>query len=1097
LSFVIFEKKTSMRLIQLLFVLNIGLNFSALAQSQNTSLWIDFNKSYLKVEVEKDGVYRISFEELSKSGLSRFTNLGLWYHGKPMAIKTVGEVNGELKAGGYIEFFGEKNKGSLDSLVYRPTWARNNLYQSLFSDVSAYFLCADNTNPLRVKNSSTSPGTTQNNFRESFVWAPNTQYSFNNNIGLLPELMQSYYQPGEGWTSKFVSASDSSSKYVFTLPGFVKTSLNTTLKLKLNGRSRVYHSLDFFLNNTKIESSVSFGPFDSYSNSYDISEFESAPSLNLEFKTRNANVQYDWYSPTFFEFVYSRSNASLSETARTISLLNPIGTKETYVFGNMKNDKTRVWEISDISQANELGGVNSNLGLSFSIDRTANSQKVFVFSETLSPKKTQILNLTKNTSKPELLIITTPTLKESALKYADYRASDAGGKYKVAVVYTDDIYNAYFYGEKNPKAISYFLEDALKDSPRKFLLLMGKAVTFPDAMKISTETVPSFGYPGSDVLLSAGLWGGSMDVQAVPTGRLNASKNEEVLAYLDKVKESEAAGVAQEWKKNILHLSGGQNVFEINSLRFLLNAITPKAAGGLYGGSVTAKVKATDAEVEEIDISKEINQGVGMLSFAGHGSTDVIDLNIGYSSSPQRNYSNKGKYPLMFFNGCGVGNVFYRYNTLSTDWIVTPNKGAIGVFANSYWSYLYPTQRYLEVLYDKLFVDPELSKLTIGEIHKAVNQALVNESGSDYIRAEMHQMVFQGDPALKLFPIEKPDFSVENNKVFLQSAQGLTTIGASDSLLFGVFMKNLGRLSANQVIKGAFTLKYAGGKEQTKTIEFKSNQTTDTLFVPFKSDVTIEEIALKLDADNKIEEYNELNNEVKLSFKGETTWDKLLNFTLFPEGILPDKVSPKLTLYVGDKILQNADLVALDARFKLKLLDDRNLDLQKSLVEVYLKKCETCEIQTVDLQNAVFTRNTSNDITLSLPNLDLQAGKYSIYVRAKDMVGNVSGPLQQIDFEILTGNSASEIKVSPNPTQDFAKVSLLVNDNRNPSAINVMVYDLKGKLIESQSPSATVGLNEYYLGLKQKWGAGSYIIQVTVSHADGQTEVLKSRVLVF
>ncbi len=94
-----------------------------------------------------------------------------------------------------------------------------------------------------------------------------------------------------------------------------------------------------------------------------------------------------------------------------------------------------------------------------------------------------------------------------------------------------------------------------------------------------------------------------------------------------------------------------------------------------------------------------------MVTFMGHASPTVPDLNIGFATSPTSQLSNKGQYPFMYFNGCGVGNVFYRYETLATDWLMAADRGAIGVLSNSFWSYSTTSGRYLDALYKALFTE--------------------------------------------------------------------------------------------------------------------------------------------------------------------------------------------------------------------------------------------------------------------------------------------------------------------------------------------------------------------------------------------------------
>ena len=63
-----------------------------------------------------------------------------------------------------------------------------------------------------------------------------------------------------------------------------------------------------------------------------------------------------------------------------------------------------------------------------------------------------------------------------------------------------------------------------------------------------------------------------------------------------------------------------------------------------------------------------------MITYYGHGSPNETLLNVGLVSKPSgptNNYSSTGdtysnkKYPIMYFNGCGVGNLFSRNSQIT------------------------------------------------------------------------------------------------------------------------------------------------------------------------------------------------------------------------------------------------------------------------------------------------------------------------------------------------------------------------------------------------------------------------------------------------
>src|SRR5215217_7415937 len=93
-----------------------------------------------------------------------------------------------------------------------------------------------------------------------------------------------------------------------------------------------------------------------------------------------------------------------------------------------------------------------------------------------------------------------------------------------------------------------------------------------------------------------------------------------------------------------------------------------------------------------INVSKELNAGLSLITFFGHSSPSVSDIDIGLVSNPVFGYNNLGKYPMIYLNGCFAGNPFNNTNSFGEDWLLTPRKGAILFMAHSnfgFSQYLY------------------------------------------------------------------------------------------------------------------------------------------------------------------------------------------------------------------------------------------------------------------------------------------------------------------------------------------------------------------------------------------------------------------------
>ncbi|MCV9389527.1 C25 family cysteine peptidase [Reichenbachiella ulvae] len=108
------------------------------------------------------------------------------------------------------------------------------------------------------------------------------------------------------------------------------------------------------------------------------------------------------------------------------------------------------------------------------------------------------------------------------------------------------------------------------------------------------------------------------------------------------------------------------------------------AVDKILGGESVLISKNNNSAVELINISEEINDGVMTVTFFGHSSGSISDIEIGLVSDPSFGYSNKGKYPTFMVNGCKSGDFFSENDeSFGVDWILTPDLGAISFMAHS------------------------------------------------------------------------------------------------------------------------------------------------------------------------------------------------------------------------------------------------------------------------------------------------------------------------------------------------------------------------------------------------------------------------------
>jgi len=268
--------------------------------------------------------------------------------------------------------------------------------------------------------------------------------------------------------------------------------------------------------------------------------------------------------------------------------------------------------------------------------------------------------------------------------------------------------------------------------------------------------VPSWGYPTSDLALTAGL-NGTLSEVAIPTGRLSARNQEDVLDYLNKVVEFESQEPAP-WMKRIIHFGGGGNQFEQSLFAGFLNNYRNIAQDTCFGGSVSSFFKTTTDPIQlnlSDSIAYLITNGVSLMTFFGHASSTGFDVNI---DSPS-NYSNQGRYPLLVGNSCYTGNIHLPTSfSTSEEFVLVPEAGVIGFIAKADLGAPFYLNIWTENFYRQTFQANYGG--SIGQNMKRAVQEFQSETQNLITENTALTFSLHGDPAIVLNSFAKPDYSI-------------------------------------------------------------------------------------------------------------------------------------------------------------------------------------------------------------------------------------------------------------------------------------------------------------------------------------------------
>lgn len=855
----------------LFFILSISF---CLGQQRYGNEWINFNQLYYKLSVVKDGMYRLSYIDLIQAGIPITSidprNIQIWRRGEEQSIAIEGQIDGKFDATDYIEFYGKKNDALLEQDLYREGITPFNPYLSMYSDTSAYFLTWSLTNEQgkRISTTQTTNFSTQISNHQNVLIQQFTE-AYTTGRSPYQDIFRSYIDEGEGWLSGGATIGKPKN-YTLFLPN--SQAGKASIEIILVGVNSNQHKAILTINGQSI-TVPDFKARESQKIETSIDITSGNPSISLKLDVFGVAEKSDGVSIAYVKISYPQKT-------------NFSGSQKYYAFTNNDFQKkiaftnfsgVKLYNVSDEKNIQLISLNADNLGI-------ISTKYLAVKDYYKVPKFEQVSFQQENTSS-DYLLVTHKDFTNALQDYVNYRQSADGGNYQVSLAEMNRLINQYNYGEYSPLAIRHYCDYMIQNANAKYLFLVGKGldVSYRESSLYYRFTkhdtlvsgnplfsiqnyVPSFGIPGSDILYTLGL-GDNKLVPALATGRITASSKEEIRAYFNKVKEHEALGFTELWRKNILHLSGGYGDNQPTQLLGYVNFYKSIAEDTLLGGKVETLTKKTTDEVEFYNISGPVNEGISLLTFFGHSAVRSIDVDFGNASDLLNGYQNKGKYPCLFINGCHAGEVFAsKQYTRAEDWLFTPDKGAVTAFAHTSYGFSSLLHQYSVAFYRTAFQNKQYFGQSLGLIQQETIRKFYSTAGSNELTTtQANQFILLGDPAVALFPAQKADYEIKNSNVSLHTFANQQLTALTDSFQLHIPITNYGKAISDS-FDVCITRKFANGQKVINYPSYKVKVVPyqDTLKITLYSEGAISAgqntFEIHVDCNDKVPEYDEFNN---------------------------------------------------------------------------------------------------------------------------------------------------------------------------------------------------------------------------------------------
>jgi Peptidase family C25 len=822
--------------------------------------WLNYNQTYFKVNISTDGIYRLPYPALNNAGIPLSTITGnqfrLYRMGKEVPIFT--SITTAFSPNDFIEFYGEKNKVALDAYMYKlGEKAIPNPDFSLITDTISYFLTWTNDGSTGKRMENRANNISNPPTKEPWFWFDDRQTYAQQDIQYkYGDVYISEFSKGEGYGSAW--AKDFTKSFI---PQFRVNTEGALLNLRWTNQQ--YHIATLSLNNELI-SKDTITDFTLTEKNISLTAAQIKPTVDVALSgnystTDRVSVglmqltyarQFNFNNSTYFEFTLEPSSV------------------EKYLEIDNFNTNNIAPILYDLTNSFRITTTLDNGKIKVGIPPSVSKRKLVLFNavtgfQTISTLEKAAIKDFKKENADYIIITSDKFINDGvATEYANYRQSLAGGSFKTLVVNVKELYDNFAYGiQRHPMAIRDFTHFIKKygQNPR-FIVLMGKAREF-NALRsaaqltnnIATYDVPTWGYPGSDILLAAS---NSSDKPLIPIGRIAASSPTDVRAYLEKVKGLEGIQKnapqsvgERDFFKNILHLSGGGTVGE--PIKFQLKSFADVLSKGKFGANITTFYKNTIDPVEVAQNDKifdRINKGLSIITFFGHSATSVLEFDVNNANL----LNNKNRTPVFFALGCSAGNVHQPSVGVSENFVFYPNKGVSAFVGTSGTSYLNSLSNVGNNLYD-LIANAQYGS-EIGLIVQKTIEKTGNNVSPD-VRSIVQAFTINGDPAVKIGAATGPDYVVDANTVKINPA--LIT-AQTDSASVSFDLVNLGTTSKDS-IKITFKQQLPDGSvEDLKALLVPTPQYKSILDVkiPFskRESVGINRLLITVDADNKVTE---------------------------------------------------------------------------------------------------------------------------------------------------------------------------------------------------------------------------------------------------
>jgi hypothetical protein len=1090
-------------------------------RSVSTSNSVLASGKWYKIAVEKNGIYKISYDKLVELGFSDPSKISVFGNGgKQLSFFYSTSVDSDLSEVPVSFNKGADNIFNSGDFIYfyatGPVHWEYNITDKIFEKIKhhysnrSYYFITDRFGTAKQITKKASPGAA-NRTSNKHLWYASHEVQDTN-------LLMS----GRSWYGETFDI-ETSKNFEFTFPNSI-ASENSHVNFAAMAQSKAASSYTITINGTSKNLTLRKTDFSNYEKGV---EGKSLFTFNQSGDKVSVNITYNKPFPSsigWLDYIDINRWCSISYTGTTLEFADPstlgAGNITRYTVATNSSD-IKVWDVTDINNTQEVELTTGASSVNFS-DNSNSLRRYVAFNISNASDPVFIGGINNQNlhadSSAELIIITTNTLYGQAQRLAEFHKSKDNISYKIFT--PEPIYNEYSSGSPDVCAIRNFLGHMYNqpESKLKYLLFMGDG-TYNNSPDWVSKNNVLLCYQSKESLIETGSYvsddffgllddgeGEGEGLLDIGIGRIPVRKSsgaDIVYNKIVKYYENRDCGI---WQNRITFIGddGDNNthVIDAEKLSNLVNTNHPDIiTDKIYLDSYIMEKK--DVELYP-DVNKAINnavkQGSVILNYSGHGSPSQLAHEYVITREEIDSWDNKN-LPVFVTATCSFSKWDNNYTSAGEYILLKKDFGGIALFSTTRIVYSGPNFTLNNNFYKNFKKkDADGKYIRMGDVIKQTKIAMPNDSNK-------RNFSLLGDPLLRL---ALPENDITIDEVTKNGSLVADTLKAFDKITIkgsvrngsGVMSDFSGDVWCTVYDKQTKerTLANKGGTpfefESWKNIIFqgKASVSKGIFTIDF---IVPKDISYKY-GPGKITAFA-CNNSTSASGNkeivvGGTGTNKI-----------SDSYGPAIDLYMNNSEFVEGGMTNDSPKLIVELTDESGINtMNNSVGHDITATIDNDDSKTINLNQ--FYNSNSNTYKSGRAEYyleKLENGTHTIRVKAWDIVNNSN----EAEIEFVVANS-EELAIQhllnyPNPFTE--RTTFYFNHNRPNTYLEtvIQVFTVSGKLVKTltaefvtdsfrSEPIEWDGLDDF----GNKIGRGVYIYKLKLrSNSDKAIEKIEKLVI--